>query len=251
VLAKDVSAPTYDFLLGQPGALDRRDALLACVAATAADGSARPTREILIYALQRGLTAAMLREALLEIAPLAGAVRAEQALAALAEASVEAEKPTDPFASLLEPKERKVAPSSAAPVNDDAPSGPSTELGTGPTALDAVHGERAAKLRGRVAGRSKALARWIEEDLYGRVLARPGLTPLQRALVGLGAVFPLESRDWAADWVHAARSQGASDAALWMLADTLARLFRESPEIKVGLSGFDSILGRRVRPLED
>ena len=243
MLAKDVSAPTYDFLLGQPGALDRKDALLACVAATAADGSARATREILIYALQRGLAAGMLREALLEIAPLAGAVRAEQALAALAEATVEAEKPTDPFSSLLEPRERKVAPASAIGIDDDAPAGPS--------ALDAVHGERAARLRARLADRSKALARWLDEDLYGRVFARPGLTPLQRALVALGAVFPLESRDATADWVHAARSGGASAAALWMLADTLARLFRESPEIKVALSGFESILGRRVRPHED
>src|SRR5205807_829904 len=82
-LAKSLSPTTIDILLGQTGGLDARDALLACVAAIASDGSPRALETILIHALQRGVPAAELREVLLEIAPLAGSVRAERALAAL------------------------------------------------------------------------------------------------------------------------------------------------------------------------
>lgn len=240
-LAKDVSAATYDFLLGQTGSLAQRDALLACVAATAADGSPRQTREALIHALQRGLSASELREALLEVALFAGAVRCEQALFALGEAVTEAEKPSDPFAALLDPKERKVPPSAASSPGDDQPSGS--------IAFDTVLGERASKVRARLAVRSKWLGKRVEEDLT-RVFARTGLTSLQRALVALGAVFPLDARDQVADWVHAAKVAGADDASLWLLAETLARLFRDTPEIKNALSGFEAILGRRVKPLE-
>jgi alkylhydroperoxidase/carboxymuconolactone decarboxylase family protein YurZ len=241
-LAKDVSAATYDFLLGRTGTLEKRDVLLACVAATAADGSARQTRECLIYALQRGVTPGALREALLEVAPLAGAVRAEQSLVALGVAVVEAEKPSDPFAQLLDPKERKVPPTAVASPDD--------EQAAGPSQLDAVHGDRASRLRARLASRSKALARSVEEDLYARTFARSGLTRLQRALVALGACFPLDAREQVADWVHAARLAGADDDSLWLVAETLARLFRESPEIANATAGFEAILGRRVRPLE-
>ncbi len=243
MLAKDVSAATYDFLLGQTGSLDRRDVLLACVAATAADGAPRPVREILVYGLQRGLDAGALREALLEVAPLAGAIRAEQALAALGEATVEAEKPSDPFASLLEPRERKEAPRGGSSPEDEAPSGPSV--------LDSVHGERAARVRARIAGRSKALAGWLEDDLYKRVFARQGLTVLQRALVALGASFPLDARESVADWVSAARTAGADEASLWATADTLARLFKDGPEVRNALAGFGSVLGRRIAPNDD
>lgn len=242
-LAKDVSAATYDFLLGQTGTLDKRDVLLACVAATAADGSARQTREILIYALQRGAAPAALREALLEVAPLAGSVRSEQALAALSEAVTEAEKPSDPFAALLDPRERKVPPSAVSSPDDVQPRGTSQ--------LDSLHGERAARIRARLASRSKALAGWVEDDLYARALARTGLTKMQRALVALGAVFPLDARDPVMDWVHAARWAGADDASLWAVSETLARLFRESPEIRSAVSAFEGILGRRARPLDE
>ncbi len=238
-LAKDVSAATYDFLLGTTGALDKRDVLLACVAATAADGGARQTREVLIYALQRGAKAETLREVLLELAPLAGAVRSEQALAALGEAVSEAEKPSDPFAQLLDPKERKVAPSAVSSPDDEQASGSST--------LDSVHGERSAKLRARLAARSKQLARWVEDDLYARAFTRSGLTRLQRALVALGAVFPLDAKEQVADWVHACKLAGAADDSLWAVSETLARLFKESAETRNALEGFASILGRRVK----
>ncbi len=239
-LAKDVSATTYDFLLGQTGSLERRDVLLACVAATAADGSPKQTRAALVYALQRGLPEPMLRETLLEIAPLAGTVRAEQALAALADAVTEAEQPADPFASLLDPKERKVAPTARSSPEDEQP-------GSSSSLLDRVHGERAPKLRARLEGRSRSLAAWLEHDLYARAFTRSGLTPLQRTLVALGAVFPLDAREVLLDWVHAAAGAGADAASLWLVAETLARLFRESPEIKTALSAFDVALGRRVR----
>ncbi|HZU99303.1 MAG TPA: hypothetical protein VFF73_21530 [Planctomycetota bacterium] len=195
---------------------------------------------MLVYALQRGLSESLLRETLLEISPLAGAVRAEQALTALAEAVTEAEQPSDPFASLLDPKERKVAPSARSSPEDDQP-GPASSL------LDRVHGERASKLRARLGGRSRSLAAWLEHDLYARAFSRSGLTPLQRALVALGAVFPLDAREVVLDWVHAAVGAGADAASLWLVSETLARLFRESPEIKTALSAFEAALGRRVR----
>src|SRR5581483_2520968 len=112
-------------------------------------------------------------------------------------------------------------------------------------------GEGAAKIRARIASRSKALAKWVEDDLSARGFARSGLTRLQRALVALGATFPLDAPDATADWVHAVRALGASDESLRFVSDTLARLFREAPEIRNALAGFDAVLGRRVRPLED
>ena len=63
------------------------------------------------------------------------------------------------------------------------------------------------------------------------------------------AVTTREPRRWPARG-HAARAH-ASDAALWSIADALARLFQESDETRAALRAFEGALGRRVRPLED
>jgi alkylhydroperoxidase/carboxymuconolactone decarboxylase family protein YurZ len=247
-LAKDVSGTTLDFLLSQTGSLARRDAVLACVAATAADGHKKQLREILLHALKGGVSPALLREVLLEVAALAGLPRGEEALAALAESLAEADVPTDPFAALLEPRERREQrPEAALPTEDPEPA---SDAARASAELEAVHGERAATLRARLARRSKALARWAEEDLYGRVFGRPGLTRAQRVLVAVGALFPLDARASLEDFVHAARRLGSSPEALYALADTLARLFKEGPETREALLAFTIVLGRRSRPDE-
>lgn len=54
--------------------------------------------------------------------------------------------------------------------------------------FEAIYADRAAAVRGTLAGHHPELARWIEEHAYARVLARPGLEPRLRELAAVVAL---------------------------------------------------------------
>jgi alkylhydroperoxidase/carboxymuconolactone decarboxylase family protein YurZ len=226
-LAKDLKPATFGFLLGPPGPLAREDAVLALVTAVTADGGFRAAKEVMLFALNDGHSPALIREAILHAAPFAGLVRVETGLAALGHAGEEREKPANPLDLVLGAVPKRTGESKALDPDDEKP-------------LAAV----VPPFEPRGARRSKTLARWFKDQLFGQVFGR-GLTVERRLLLSIAAIFPLDARLALEEVVTAAKAKGAAPAALWALHDLLSNLFRDGPEVKAALRAFENVLGRR------
>jgi alkylhydroperoxidase/carboxymuconolactone decarboxylase family protein YurZ len=241
-IARDVKPATLNFVLGGNSPLARHDALLACVAAVVADGSFRQSREIILFALKDGVAPALVREAILHVAPLAGVVRAETGLAALEKAAEELERPSDPLAQLLGGPQKKGGDAKdALDAQDEKPAGDAVKM-----MKDAL-GDQAGEVEGRLARRSRTLARWVKDALFAGAFGRGGLAVEKRVLLTVAALYPLDARPALETWLRALEAKGMAKDALWTLQDVLARLFQDGAEAKSALSAFEAVLGRKAR----
>jgi len=71
------------------------------------------------------------------------------------------------------------------------PSEPSPPCSTGPQTFDAVYVETADRIRAELGTRHPELLAWIQAFAYGRVLARPGLSLLERELLAVSILTAL------------------------------------------------------------
>ncbi|MDP6368534.1 MAG: carboxymuconolactone decarboxylase family protein [Planctomycetota bacterium] len=75
---------------------------------------------------------------------------------------------------------------------DDTPEAPPEEQAENGAALfDSIYDDLAESVRGELMAYDPNLASWIADHAYGRVLARPGLTPRLRELLAVGALIAL------------------------------------------------------------
>ncbi len=130
--------------------------LLGRVAATAAVGEAAALLAAVDRALDAGEAPVRVAEALLQVVPYAGFPRAIAAF--------------------------RVAASKLADVPRGVPAGPRP---SGREVFEQVYGETAARVREGLERLDPALARWTEAFAYGEVLARPGLTLLEREILAV------------------------------------------------------------------
>jgi len=141
-----------------PAALPPELRRLAIVAAAAAIGDLGLVARECRAALAAGVAPARLEEALLQVVPYSGFPRALTAMGAA--------RPVLGAASLgLEPD---ASPSTA-----------------GPRQFRAVYAEAAERVERGLSVLHPELARWTLEFAYGRVLARPGLSTLERELLAV------------------------------------------------------------------
>jgi alkylhydroperoxidase/carboxymuconolactone decarboxylase family protein YurZ len=239
--ARKMQPSTLSFLLAETGGLDRQESLLALCAAAAADGGFAQAETLLRYALQQGVPAQWLEEALLYVYHFAGAVRADTGFAALAAAAAEQAKPRDPFAAIMTGG-GDVGAKPLVRIGAD-PYGEDEDPTSGARYLADFLGPQAAAVRSRFSGRSRTLERWVLADLWGRLFARPVLSRRAQLLAALGALYPLGSREPLADIVSAAAKQGVTKEDLFTLLDLLGRLFDEGAATKSARAAFEKVLG--------
>ena len=76
--------------------------------------------------------------------------------------------------------------------------------------FDAIYGELAEPVRGRLAAHHPVLARWIEDHAYGTVLAREGLAPARRELLAVVCLAATRQERQLASHARGALRLGAS-----------------------------------------
>lgn len=163
--------------------------LLAPVAAAAARGHGDALRRALDAALAAGCSPEALRETILMLAPFGGFPRTLDALTAWSAA---------------------LARAGCAPplVRDPAPR--AEHAAQGRALFDRVYGPDADRVRERLLRLDPELPHWVQEDAYGRVLARPGLDAAQRERVAVVFLCALELRNQLSGHVRGALRCGAT-----------------------------------------
>ncbi len=147
---------------GDEPAADRLRRLLV-LGATAAHGDLEVAAQALRDALDEGVNVSRLEETLLQVVPYAGFPRAIAAWTRLR-----------PLLGDPPPREEVVEP-----------------IAPGYEVFDAVYGEAASGIRERLRGLHPELERWTLAFAYGRVLARPPLTLLERELLAVAILTAL------------------------------------------------------------
>jgi 4-carboxymuconolactone decarboxylase len=142
----------------------QREALGALLGA-AAIGAAADTSEAAVRARAAGLGEAALREALLLLVPYAGYPRALTAFG-------------------------RVLPA-AAGAAAEVEASPAERAGQGARTFEAVYGPTAARVLEGLGTLDPLLPRWTLEFAYGRVIARPGLSLLDRELCAVAMLAAL------------------------------------------------------------
>jgi len=144
-------------------------ALLAPIAAAAALGEAAALERYLDEALRGGCPISAVREALLMLAPFGGFPRTLDALGHMSAVLRRTGHVDDDASSTRDPVE--------TPARDGDRDDHATR---GRALFDRVYGDDAERVLSRLLKLDPELPFWVLEDAYGRVLARPGLSPAQR-----------------------------------------------------------------------
>jgi 4-carboxymuconolactone decarboxylase len=139
---------------------------LCVLSAAAAVGNLSLLRLEVSQALAAGEEPDRIREALLQVVPYAGFPRAITAVAAVS--------------ALL--------PASSGPAGAPAPD-------AGREAFARVYGDTAERVEEGLRALDPDLARWTLDFAYGRVLARPGLSPLEREVIAVSVLAALGNLD--------------------------------------------------------
>lgn len=134
------------------------DLALAPLCAAAAAGRTGELAGLARAALDAGCPAARIREALLTLAPFCGFPRTLDTLAAV----------------------RPLLGASAPPADDVA-----DLAARGAAHFDIVYGRDAARVRAGLVATDAEVARWIESDAYGKVLARSAISASLRERIGV------------------------------------------------------------------
>lgn len=92
----------------------------------------------------------------------------------------------------------------------------------GAAAFDLIYGELADGVRTELARYHPALASWIAQHAYARVLARPGLGLCERELLSVACLAALDQPRQLASHVRGARRAGASAARIAAVIDGVA-----------------------------
>jgi alkylhydroperoxidase/carboxymuconolactone decarboxylase family protein YurZ len=159
------------------------DLALAPLCAAAEAGRTDALAGLARAALDGGCPAERIREALLTVAPFCGFPRALDTLAAV----------------------RPVLGGSAPPAGEVA-----DLAARGAAHFDRVYGRDAARVRAGLVATDSEVARWIESDAYGRVLARPGISASLRERIGVVLLAAQELRNQLKGHVRGALNCGAT-----------------------------------------
>ncbi len=252
-IAKVVKPGTLSFILSSTAPLGEADAHLATVAAMAADGHRRQCETTLQWVLEAGvIDRDRVRAAIFIAGAFAGSIRVETALSALAAATSEIERPSDPLSAIMS------APSSAGGAGsrrgDDGPAAtadPAAWAKAGNRLFTVVHGQDAPKVGKRLDGLGPEVAAWLKAD-YGRALDGPGeLTLRSRLIASVAALIPVEAPSALERLVRALSAHGVDGDEAWAIIDVTGRLFEEGGAIRTAQGAFERALGRRAREESD
>lgn len=94
--------------------------------------------------------------------------------------------------------------------------------------FERIYAGQAATVRATLERYHPVLERWIEGHAYGRVLARPGLSPDRREILAVGCLAALGQDRQLASHVRGAMFVGASTEELVATLDTIADLVDET-----------------------
>ena len=103
----------------------------------------------------------------------------------------------------------------------DAQASENARAQAGRALFDRIYADQAPRVRQTLQDYHPVLARWIEAHAYGRVLARPGLSPATRELLAVACLSSLGQDRQLASHVRGALHVGATRAELY---DTLAAI---------------------------
>jgi 4-carboxymuconolactone decarboxylase len=182
------------------------DLSLAPLCAAAACGRNGELDGLARAAIALGCPAERVREALLTMAPFCGFPRTLDALASLRGALGE------------------------VPAGGDA-AGPVDFAARGAAHFDRVYGRDAARVRANIVAADAEVARWIETEAYGKVLARPAISASLRERIGVVLLAAQGLRNQLKGHVRGAMNCGATRdevaafveaAGPWLPADELA-----------------------------
>lgn len=161
------------------------DLALAPLCAAAAAGRIDALAGLARAAKDGGCAAERIREALLTMAPFCGFPRTLDALAA------------------VRPVLGALAPTDVSRAGDFA--------ALGAAHFDRVYGRDAARVRANITAADAEVARWIECDAYGKVLARPAISASLRERVGVVLLAAQGLRNQLKGHVRGALNCGATE----------------------------------------
>lgn len=174
---------------------DARHDSLAPLAAAAAAGRRDAVAPLTRAALGAGCTPTEVREALLTLAPFCGFPRTLDAVAEARPLLGEAPAPE--------------ADGTAWPAR-------------GASFFDRVYGGDADRVRAGLASLDLDVARWIEEDAYGKALSRPGISASLRERIGVVLLAAQGLRNQLKGHVRGAMNCGASAEEVTAFLDAAA-----------------------------
>lgn len=231
--ARHLQAATIDFLVGDTAPLEREDALLAMAGAMAGDGHVAETANVLTYVLGAVDDPNKVREALIQTSVLIGIPRTLSAMEAFTQALEKAG---------IDGGKLSTAVADADTSNDDL-------IARGEKAYAAIYGDNAKKLSEKLEGFSPDLHRWIKLHAYGRVLSKDGLSVLQREFITIAALIPMDVRPQLRSHVQGAVNLGASGDQVWMLFDTVKKLFEAPKLFDRTRETIEKVLGKKASGL--
>jgi 4-carboxymuconolactone decarboxylase len=109
-----------------------------------------------------------------------------------------------------------------APEPDEQPTPLDRERGR--ALFEAIYAEQSAEVRAALSGIHVALAEWIEDHAYGRVLARPGLAADRRELCAVAALAAQGQERQLASHARGAVRLGATAAEVHATLEAIADL---------------------------
>jgi len=231
--ARHLSLATLDFLIGDPGKLDREDAMLALCAAMTSDGHVKESTNIFTFVLGLGIDPNKVRMVIEQAQLFCGFPRMLNALFALREAAEKAE------VSLDGGEIHKLATTSESDLSDQ-----------GRELWNKVYGENAERVLEKTQAASAEAARWSLAHAYGRVMGRDGLGELQRELCVVAGLIPMDVQPQLKGHVMGAVNLGASKTQMWDLLSLVRKLFDADKLLDQTQKTFESAIGKKPGGLD-